>query len=839
MSVERGREMNRRDFLRTGSLIVAGQAVAGQSLASNPPLRRILLRGELRDSPKARLAKRELAHAMKKLFPSTQIIANSEPSAVEAEALLLTLRIESAGWMEGEVYRIRATNRECIIAAADEQNLLYAVFDFIERQGVIFGIDGPTLPIDRPTQPVLPLRNQEWSASPTFFTRGLLPWADFWNCISVYNEEDFQTYFANLLRMRLNMFGMHVYTQNEPLAESYLSFDFTGVGHRAALEDTTVTSWGYLPQRTSTFKMGAEQFFDRETFGSDATRLAADNWERADRTRDLLRAALDYASELGIRTGIGFEPYVSPAEIMRALPPEAKSHPGGLVESTIGKDLLERRLANLLERYPNVDYVWLWEDEATNWDSRSKRIPLSVTPFLQAHDFLRRHASKKQLVLAGWGGIVRNFESLHERIPGDVIFSALSDSVGWDPVNEAFGKLGQRERWVIPWLEDDPAMWLPQFRASHIEDDLQRAHRFGCQGVLGIHWRHRIVDATASYLARAAWDEHLTASEHYHKFSAAQAAGGRGERLTQLFNECDEKRAIASTFLGGYDDHGFANKIELTPDYAEGFSYDMAQQPVPKLVWQRSTAQRFRQLAQDAASATEKERLEYFAQYVGLMVPYCDAYEAAQKLDAVLKEAVRLRADGRNDAARSIVLRDGVRLWLAIAPLVRESILDFQAIVATRNDQGQLASMHNKLARIALERLRLSLKEFLGELPAEVNQAYAAAIAPNDRMRSRVFLPTRPSILRAQTQLRLFVVVPTLGEVMEVGLHTRSPRVQNWTFRPASLAGRHVFHVEFGPFDGAEEIVEYYVSAMIQGEDKRHTDPVEAPNEVFYATLID
>ena len=80
------------------------------------------------------------------------------------------------------------------------------------------------------------------------------------------------------------------------------------------------------------------------------------------------------------------------------------------------------------------------------------------------------------------------------------MFSALSDSLGWDPVNEAFGKLGSRQRWPIPWLEDDPSMWFPQFRASRFQMDMNRAQNFGCQGVLGIHWRHRIVDPTATYL---------------------------------------------------------------------------------------------------------------------------------------------------------------------------------------------------------------------------------------------------------------------------------------------------------------------------------------------------
>jgi hypothetical protein len=118
-------------------------------------------------------------------------------------------------------------------------------------------------------------------------------------------------------------------------------------------------------------------------------------------------------------------------------PPEALSHPGGFIDSTTTRDLLERRLADLLERYPMVDYVWLWQDEDANWESRKTKVPLSTTPFAQAHAFLRKHAPDKCLVLAGWGGVTQQFESLHQRLPEDIIFSSLNDSLGWDPTNEA------------------------------------------------------------------------------------------------------------------------------------------------------------------------------------------------------------------------------------------------------------------------------------------------------------------------------------------------------------------------------------------------------------------
>ena len=162
--------------------------------------------------------------------------------------------------------------------------------------------------------------------------------------------------------------------------------------------------------------------------------------------------------------GVGFEPYKIPDEIFRATPPEARvaadsKIPGPRIdpESVTAKDILEARLASLLEAYPMVDYVWLWEDEGMSWASQKANVPLSVTPFKQAYDFLKRHAPEKRLVISGWGGVVRHFAQFHKALPEDIVFSSLSDNLGWDPVSEEYAKLEGRERWPIPWLEDDPA----------------------------------------------------------------------------------------------------------------------------------------------------------------------------------------------------------------------------------------------------------------------------------------------------------------------------------------------------------------------------------------------
>lgn len=821
--------IDRREFLKAAGALSATTLLPSRLAAQISANSIISIRLQAPTTRKTRLAILELQSGLHQLNPSWHIETDHD---AHGDALTLMLLLETAHAGK-EDYRIEADKRTVSLRGTSEQGLLYAIFEFLGRQGMVFGLDGSSAPLDPSSTLILPKPDNPWIGSSDFSMRGLMPWPDFLNCVSVFNDEDFKAYFASMLRMRLNLFGLHVYTQNPPLAESYLSFDFAGSGHLASLEDTTSTSWGYTPQRTSTFKMGAAQFFDRETFGSDAVRLAADNWERADRTTALLKSAIGFAQDLGIRTGIGFEPYHNPAEIANALPPEAISHPGGLIESPAGRDLLERRLADLLERYPSVDYVWLWQDEDANWDSRKKAVELSVTPFLQAHAFLRRHAPEKRLVLAGWGGVTRHFADMHKRLPEDIIFSSLNDTLGWDPIQEVYGSLGKRERWPVSWLEDDPSMWLPQFRAGHVEQDVRRAKSLGCQGVLGIHWRHRIVDPTATYFARAPWNKTLTAAENYRFYSRAQAQSPRAEKLASLMEDADLHHSLASTFHGQYDSNGFAIIDTLTPDFNEGFNYDTAEPSSAMMASQRIIANQFKSLTDTAATPFERERIGYLSGFVNLSVSYCDALELAHRLGDVLKRATKLRDAGNADQARSLVLEQAVPLWCQMAPLARQTMLTFQAIVATRNDQGQLASMQNKFVRISLERLRLSIKEFTGEFPRQLNAAYQDATAPDKSSAQRLFLPTRPSLLYAGEQARLFVVLAGAEGPQQIHLYTRRQGSSAWKATPAEHSGRSVYSAPLGPFSVGT--VEYYAAAS----SSTLTAPLGVPKNVYMLNVME
>ncbi len=779
---------------------------------------------------KQRLAANELQRGLRQLGVRGAILIGEWGAAPSATGLRFVLTSDRGA---GETYSIQRSgagdtdghSAEVTLHGANDQALLYAVFDFLERQGALFGLDGDVYPLTLPAALTLPPADAAWTAAPRFAVRGLLPWPDFLNCISVYNREDWRAYLEAMLRMRFNTLGIHVYGQEDQWAESFLSFEYGGVGHISFLDTTVSDRWGYLPQRTSRYGMSAAQYFDGEVFGANSTRFARGPWEAAELAQKEWRAAFAYAEQLGIRTGVGFEPYRVPEEIRRACPPEVRqkdvydfhgqTHSVERInpDSRTARYILEARLAQLLEAYPSVDYVYLWEDEMANWASQGSNVELPVTPFRHAYDFLRRHAPAKRMVLAGWGGVVRHFPAFHRALPEDIIFTALNDQVGWDPVHEAFGELGDRERWPIPWLEDDPAMWFPQFHVNRFAKDLQRAEQFGCQGVLGIHWRHRIVDPTAAYMARRFWEPTLATQEYYAAYAATQAAAPRADALAAILADADLNRRLLATWDGEYMADGHASNRGFSGDYSEAFTIESGFTFPDQLIDdQQQMIAALGELLQAAESPLERERLGYLHGQVGFMDPYAQAWRAGVELHKLITAQQERRRQGEPAGAAAAIHEQGIPLYLDLLHHTRAAVLRFQHSAATRSDLGTLASIHNKFVRIATFRMRASLLEFMDELPPEVEAAYAAAVAPDTDLPALLFVPTRPTRLAPGETVQITAVAPGALEVTSVDLLWRELGAGAWQSLPLALAGRRTYTVEFRmPF--THEAIEYKVAA--------------------------
>jgi hypothetical protein len=848
--------IDRRRFIQNSSALLgigslnqrSGSAAQGQQPSGSAHTVSILSEPAEPATFLERLAANELVRGLGKLG-----IRVESPQGGRNTDLTFVLNVRKDQFKNAEAYEIRREGKRVRLTAASPQALLYSVSDLLERQGVFFGLDGEIYPLEAPRSLELPPEGPAWMGQPSFSTRGLLPFPDFLNCISVYNREEYRAVLEAMARMRMNTLFTYCHSGGNQAHrvwnnESYLSFEYGGVGHWSALQTTATffQRWGYLAQRTSQYGMGAPDFFAGDVFGSDAALGARNIWEEQQRTQKMQAEAFRYAHKLGIRTVVGFEVYSIPEEIIRVVPPEArltKKDPNIPLppidpESVASKDILEARLARLLEAYPDVDYVSLWQDEAMNFATRNNKLPFSVTPFKQAHDFLRRHAPKVRMVLSGWGGVVRNFDEFHKRLPGDVIFSALTDNLGWDPVNPEYAQLESRERWPIPWVEDDGSMWWPQLLVHRWRKDMNLARQYGCQGMVGIHWRTRILDANLGLLSRNSWQESLKPEELYDAYAKALVRSPRAAKLSAVLNEADRDRLLLDSMDNVEVTPGRAKWHPYSADYNEGFQ-GWKYEPQERIkASQVRIAKELRALTDSATSPVERERLNYIARQVEFLVPYTESWNAAYKLREVLDNAEKLKKDGKPEDAKALVREQGVPLWIKMAAPVREALLDFQEIVSTWNDVGTVASLHNKYERVAMFRLPASMKEYLLELPAEMQAEIEKTRKPDPNAPVRVFIPTRPTVLAKGERVRVLAIVQGGQRAAAPVLFTRISGATAWSQQPMKLLGRRTYAADLAP-EGKAPFLEYYVSAQVQTAKgvAGVSDPPEAPSRAYGLTL--
>src|SRR6202451_2547721 len=185
--------MDRREFLKISALASTGSLVLPQSApAHTTETKQIAIRMLAAASLKMRLATRELISGLRMLNGMPEVIQTSDDHITNAT--LLTLVLDSSRFKGIEDYEIAASGDGTIFHAASEQALLYAVFDFLERQGIVFGIDGTTAPLDPSTGLHLPAPGQPWTGSPPVSVRGLLPPAGFFIFIHVFSWGRFWGY---------------------------------------------------------------------------------------------------------------------------------------------------------------------------------------------------------------------------------------------------------------------------------------------------------------------------------------------------------------------------------------------------------------------------------------------------------------------------------------------------------------------------------------------------------------------------------------------------------------------------------------------------------------------
>ncbi|MCL4177797.1 MAG: hypothetical protein KJ072_08625 [Verrucomicrobia bacterium] len=516
-----GRELRRYLYLATGRLLPVLKA----DVIPEKPLHRILLARKNTALVRSALGGDTLAAAV---------------DSLGSQQFLLTTRSHGLGellWVVG----------------GDDIGTLYGAYRLAEHFGVRYYLHGDVVPSQQSefALPSLDERNQ-----PLFKLRGILPFHDFPEGPDWWNTDDYLAVIAQLPKLRMNFFGLHTYPEGKPNAEptvwiglkEHVHADGTvKSSYPASYHSTARTSWGYRPRKTSEFLFGASQLFERDDFSAAIMmgQCPEPEDERGsneifNRTGALLREAFGFARELGVKTCIGTEvPLTVPRWVRDRM--DSAGWQGSEAERT--RALYEGMFTRILRTHP-LDYYWFWTPETWLTQGAARQEIIDATgDILSSLRIAPELELPFQFAVSGWTVGPKQAPLLfHRRMPQRVILSALNPNVGLTPVDPRFGEMTGRERWAIPWLEDDPALTIPQLWVGRLRRDAADAFEFGCEGLIGIHWRTFPNAPNVSALAQAAWRQegwHRQLAEARKCPPGSWSVGGRAREFTG--------RAIAGT----------------------------------------------------------------------------------------------------------------------------------------------------------------------------------------------------------------------------------------------------------------------------------------------------
>jgi hypothetical protein len=408
-----------------------------------------------------------------------------------------------------------------LVAGGDPLGALCGAYRLAEHLGVRFYMHGDVVP-DRPAKPKLDDLDEQ--GKPLFDRRGIQPFHDFPEGPDWWDVDGYKAVLGQLPKMRMNFFGLHTYPEGgvgpEPLTWigtagdvnpdgtvkfSYRSRHFTTANPTGA--------WGYRPMKTGDYTFGAAAMYDRDDYAPEYMRISGP-WnqmspEQCDalfnRMGCLVDEAFTFARRLGIKTCLGTEtPLTIPAPVKERLKQAGKDPADPAVVQEVYQGMFRR----IMNTHP-LDYYWFWTPEGWTWrDTKQEQIDATLADFRAAIAAAEKVDAPFTLATCGWVLGPAQDRSLFDNVlPKQMPMSCINRQVGHDPVEPGFADVEGRPQWAIPWLEDDPAMISPQLWVGRMRKDAADALSYGCTGLMGIHWRTRVLGPNVSALAKAAWDQ--------------------------------------------------------------------------------------------------------------------------------------------------------------------------------------------------------------------------------------------------------------------------------------------------------------------------------------------
>ena len=423
-----------------------------------------------------------------------------------------------------EQYRLKTVGepggKTLSITGGSDLAALYGVYAFAEKLGVRFYLHDDVIP-DKKIPFALP--DLDETREPFFAIRGILPFHDFPEGPDLWEADDYKAVLSQMVKLRMNFIGLHTYTEcgwgSEPTTWIGMPEDVDANGnpkfsYPSFYVNTERKTGGQPQRRTGQYGYGGREFFESDVWGPSVMKglmphggTLEEKNEVFIRAGRLLREAFEYARRFGVKTCVGTE--IPLTHSTRLLPDEVrarlKEQGKSVQEPEVHKALYRGTFLRAMRTYP-LDYYWLWTPEAWRGPQSDRDVQETQDDLLLAVAAAKEVSAPFTLATAGWAlGPLKDRTMFDRLLPKEMPFSALNLELGTIPVDEGFSRLKGRPGWAIPWLENDLSMTSPQLWVGRVRRDAYDAWRYGCSGLVGIHWRTEDVGPMVAAMAQAHW----------------------------------------------------------------------------------------------------------------------------------------------------------------------------------------------------------------------------------------------------------------------------------------------------------------------------------------------
>lgn len=459
-----------------------------------------------------------------------------------------------------------------IVGGRDEAGSMYAVYEVLERLGIVFQLTNDIIPEQKVNLalPVLDMRT-----GPMAKYRGILIDPGF--CTWYMGLEDYRKLIDQMAKLKLNRFEFFI-----GIGSPWLKFSHNGqVGELTGTPETGYLAWG-LTSRSwgksthSTTATGKDVRVGRDVFPQEYVgapefadvRTPAEAFRTA---HEFLQELIRYAHRRHIQVSLmlGELSFVPPN-----LAPASVKSPGGPLSGDIARwmyqrycgialspgdplvlDIWEAAMRGLIESYPEADSYGFWNTEHSP-DLREPRVAEILSRYADVRaklpsvaeirrrgyvtvnspedldsDFLQMYLAaqvvqrvKKYYPMAKLGimSLFRGYTLavMDTMVPKDVWLGNMENNNTTGPVMDFYGGISGRDLIAYPRITDDGDELHMQVNATEFDQDeiITGAEKYGLAGIMGQVMHLRNAEYTTRYMAEGAWNPQIRPRSFYESY---------------------------------------------------------------------------------------------------------------------------------------------------------------------------------------------------------------------------------------------------------------------------------------------------------------------------------